>query len=101
MAPELDSSFETKPAWSIAGFGRDFDTSNSEIYNLIGRGQLVAVKAGRKTLITGDSVRAWWASLPPAKIRAADLPPDATGPPNADDSIGVPKTHGFSQTVPA
>ena len=79
MAPELDLSFETKPAWSIAGFGRDFDTSNSETYNLIGRGLLVAVKAGRKTLITGDSVRAWWASLPPAKIKpqqtTVQLPP--------------------------
>ena len=99
MAPELDSSFETKPAWSIAGFGRDFDTSNSEIYNLIGRGQLVAVKAGRKTLITGDSVRAWWASLPPAKIRAADQRLEPTGPPNSGEPASRAKMPGISRPV--
>ncbi|MCH8112995.1 MAG: helix-turn-helix domain-containing protein [Proteobacteria bacterium] len=110
-----DDVFANKPAWSIGGFERDFDTSSSEIYNMIARGQLVAVKAGRKTLITGDSVRAWWASLPPAtikpqqttaqlppaKIKATDMPPEATGPPNAGNRVGRTKTRGISQPVPA
>jgi hypothetical protein len=47
------------------------DMSHSQIYNVIGRGELEAVKDGGKTLITMRSIWARQESLPPAKIRAA------------------------------
>lgn len=41
----------------------------TKIYELIGAGILDARKAGGRTLITGDSVRAYVANLPRAEIR--------------------------------
>jgi hypothetical protein len=45
------------------------DKAHSEIYVLVGRGQLTAVKDGVKTLIVLDSIKKYSASLPPAKIK--------------------------------
>ena len=42
---------------------------NTKIYELIGAGILNAVKAGRRTLITAESLHAYIASLPKADIR--------------------------------
>jgi len=39
------------------------------IYRLAGLGKLKAVKAGGKTLVTTESLQAYVASLPPAKIK--------------------------------
>ena len=40
------------------------------IYELLGRGQLVAVKHGRRTLIPAASLTGYLATLPPAEILA-------------------------------
>jgi excisionase family DNA binding protein len=50
-------------ASKVTGIGR------TTIYGLIGAGKLDARKAGGRTLITGESLRAFIASLPPAEIR--------------------------------
>jgi hypothetical protein len=44
--------------------------ATSEVYEAIGRGDLVALKDGRKTLITIASIRAYVAALPRASIKA-------------------------------
>jgi hypothetical protein len=38
------------------------------VYELIGAGQLVAVKSDGRTLVTMDSIKGYVASLPPAKV---------------------------------
>jgi hypothetical protein len=43
--------------------------ARSEVYAAIGRGQLVALKDAKKTLVTVASIEAYMASLPPAKIK--------------------------------
>jgi excisionase family DNA binding protein len=40
------------------------------IYGLLGAGRLVAKKAGRRTLVTHDSIQAYLEGLPAANIRA-------------------------------
>jgi hypothetical protein len=44
-------------------------SGNTRLYELIGAGKLDARKAGGRTLITGESLRAYAASLPKADIR--------------------------------
>jgi hypothetical protein len=51
-------------AASMTGLGR------TRIYELIGAGVLDARKAGRRTIIMGDSLRAYLSTLPPASVRA-------------------------------
>jgi len=46
------------------------DKSYSEIYEAIDEGKLVALKDGRKTLITLDSIRSYMAALPLGPVRA-------------------------------
>jgi excisionase family DNA binding protein len=46
--------------------------SRSTIYALLDRGELVGVKSGRRTLITGESLTAYFARLPV-------VPPKSTG----------------------
>lgn len=41
----------------------------TKTYSLIAQGKLVAVKAGRKTLITGTSIEEYLSSLPRAVFR--------------------------------
>ena len=42
--------------------------ARTAVYKLLSEGKLVAVKNGRATLITGESVRAYMESLPRAEI---------------------------------
>jgi hypothetical protein len=50
-------------ACALTGLGR------TSIYCLLGRGALVARKSGKRTLITGQSIRSYIDSLPQADIR--------------------------------
>ena len=51
--------------------GCDFlAVSPAEMYRLLGRGEVEAVKAGKRTLLKVPSLKARVASLPPAKIKA-------------------------------
>jgi hypothetical protein len=43
--------------------------SRSQVYNRIGRGEYEAVKAGHRTLVLYESIKARIARLPRAKIR--------------------------------
>jgi hypothetical protein len=45
------------------------DKSRSTIYEAVGRGELVAVKDGAKTLITVESIKGYCAAMPPAQIK--------------------------------
>lgn len=47
--------------------------ARSEVYAAIGRGQLVALKDAKKTLVTVASIESYMANLPPAQIKT--LPP--------------------------
>ncbi len=51
-------------AVKVSGIGR------TTLYELIGAGKIEARKAGNRTLIPADLLRAYIASLPPATIRA-------------------------------
>jgi hypothetical protein len=42
----------------------------SQLYEALGRGELRAIKDGSKTLVLLESIRAYMAALPPAKIAA-------------------------------
>ena len=55
---------------SITDTKRHIGLGHTKVYELIGQGVLDARKAGNKTLITGESIRAFIAGLPPADIRA-------------------------------
>ena len=57
-------------AATIANVSRWTGLSRSEIYRLLARGKLKAVKSGRSTLVLMDSVVEHMASLPPATFRA-------------------------------
>jgi hypothetical protein len=46
------------------------DKCYSEIYEAIGEGKLVALKDGRKTLITVESIRSYLSALPRGPVRA-------------------------------
>ena len=50
-------------AAKVSGLGR------TSLYELIGAGKIEARKAGNRTLIPAESLRAYLASLPPATIR--------------------------------
>jgi hypothetical protein len=56
-------------AYRIPDAGRMTGLGNTKLYELIGRGVLDARKAGSRTLITGESLRAYVESLPKADIR--------------------------------
>ena len=43
--------------------------SRSSLYERLSDSSIRAVKAGRKTLITVESLKAWAASLPPASFK--------------------------------
>jgi hypothetical protein len=55
-------------AYRIPDAGRITGLGNTKLYELIGQGVLDARKAGSRTLITGESLRAYVASLPKATI---------------------------------
>ncbi|MDE2006577.1 MAG: hypothetical protein KGI51_08430 [Rhodospirillales bacterium] len=55
-------------AFTIHDTTRVSGVSRTGIYEAVGRGDLVAVKAGRRTLILAVSLQSFLANLPPAKI---------------------------------
>ena len=75
MPPErttaaVDASAQPLPgAFTIEGAVAFSGLPRSHIYEAIGRNDLDARKAGRRTLIEGDSLRAYLAKLPRAYIR--------------------------------
>jgi excisionase family DNA binding protein len=56
-------------AATISNVTRQTGLSRSEIYRLLARGKLKAVKSGRSTLVLMDTVIAHFASLPEATFR--------------------------------
>ncbi len=60
----------TPLAYTIDGAVKASGLTRSRIYQLIGLGELVAKKAGRRTLITAESLQHCLANLPAANIRA-------------------------------
>jgi excisionase family DNA binding protein len=64
-------------AAKVSGLGR------TSLYELIGAGRIEARKAGNRTLIPADSLRAYLASLPRADIRTGQRKADALRQPAA------------------
>ncbi len=62
--PTIPIAYTVPDACRTSGIG------TTKLYELIGLGILDARKAGRRTLITAESLRAYLATLPPATIRA-------------------------------
>lgn len=63
-APDLIPRYEPIPTWGVrSGMSRD------AIYRALGRGDLIAIKLGKRTLIDVQAGLAWLASLPRAEIR--------------------------------
>lgn len=60
----------TPMAYTVPDACRTSGVGTTKLYELIGQGVLDARKAGRRTLITADSLRAYLSTLPPATIRA-------------------------------
>ena len=60
----------TTLAVTIPGATKMTGLSRSRIYELIGAGTLEARKAGRRTLVMTDGLRAYLSTLPAATIRA-------------------------------
>jgi hypothetical protein len=56
-------------AYRIDDARRTLGLGTTRVYELIGAGVLDARKSGGRTLITGESLRAYLASLPKADIR--------------------------------
>jgi hypothetical protein len=56
-------------AYRIDEAKRTLGLGTTKLYHLIGAGLLDARKAGNRTLITGESLRAYVANLPKADIR--------------------------------
>ena len=61
-SPLAPLAYTVDDAVSASGFSR------SRIYEEIGAGRLRAVKAGKRTLVFADSLRALLEALPPAPI---------------------------------
>jgi hypothetical protein len=57
-------SLTIEDAVKVSGLAR------SRLYELMGRGELEARKAGKRTIITSESLRRYIESLPAANIRA-------------------------------
>lgn len=55
----------------IPAFCHTWGTSRSSVYRLLAAGHIRAVKLGDATLIDCMSADAYFASLPPAQVRAA------------------------------
>ena len=62
---------------SINETKRHLSLGHTRIYQLIGSGILDARKSGAKTLVTGDSIHAYIASLPAAQIGRGAMRGDA------------------------
>jgi hypothetical protein len=60
---------DTAIAYTIHGAGKASGLGRTSLYEAIGAGKIEARKAGNRTLILADSLRAYIAGLPPADIR--------------------------------
>lgn len=61
----------TPLAYSVPDTCRVAGIGKTKVYELLGAGQLRAVKIGAKTLILADSVRDYFASLPTLPAKSA------------------------------
>src|SRR6185503_3945597 len=52
-------------AYSVSAACRVGGVGRTKLYQAIGRGELRAVKSGRRTLILSEDLRAWLQALPP------------------------------------
>ena len=57
-------------AYTIPGAVRASGLARTRLYALIETGEVAAFKAGRRTMVSADSLRAYLASLPPAVLGA-------------------------------
>lgn len=55
----------------VRDFCDRYGIGRTKVYELLGSGTLEAVRIGSRTLITGDSIEQWAASLPRFKSAAA------------------------------
>jgi excisionase family DNA binding protein len=55
---------------SIEATMAELDVSRATVNRLLAKRQLKAVKIGSKTLVTTDSIDAFWRGLPAARFRA-------------------------------
>jgi hypothetical protein len=70
MSSELES-LQIEPALVSIPVGMEYAAiSQAEMYRVIGRGHVRAVKRGSRTLLVFKSLKRFVASLPPAKIKA-------------------------------
>lgn len=75
--PDLNHLNRARPeigaplAYTIADVQRVARIGRSKIYELIGAGQLRAMKCGSRTLICAESLRAYLGSLPRLPVKAA------------------------------
>jgi len=58
-----------KTYYTVAECNETCNHGTTKTYSLLAQGRLTAVKAGRKTLITGESIETYLASLPAATFR--------------------------------
>jgi excisionase family DNA binding protein len=68
-APDPAAIVPAPLAYSPKGACAALACGITHLYELIGARKIEARKSGRKTLITGESLRAYLASLPPADIQ--------------------------------
>ena len=76
------------------------DKSYSEIYEAIDEGKLVALKDGRKTLITVDSIRSYMAALPRGPVRPLAPPRAKRTRPASQRSTGPADTTDHPLATP-
>jgi excisionase family DNA binding protein len=68
--PNQDQLASLPVSMSIATAVRWSGISRSEMYNLLARGRIRAVKAGRKTLVLTETLQTYIRSLPSAEFKA-------------------------------
>lgn len=66
---EVAAAIASAMAYTIDGASKVTGLGRTSLYGLIGAGKLEARKAGNRTLIPAESLRAYIASLPAADIR--------------------------------
>lgn len=71
MPSKLKNEQVLEPAFVTISAGCEYlAVSEAEMYRLLGLRKVEARKAGKRTLLTVESLKAHAASLPPAKIKA-------------------------------
>lgn len=64
LTSRTEAQAQPRELWTILDFCKAHGISKTRVYDLLASGELEAVKAGRRSLITGESQRRWLASLP-------------------------------------